>query len=228
MGMVMSGGEGESDSVDPWEEFVMQSHELVVELIDCVAYELDSDEPRIALSDVLMSLAFEHSHSARMLLHTGFLPSALVVHRSQFEAVVRSLWVLYGANDQVVGKLSAELNLETELAAKNIPTASKMMEDLAVKAPPNAFKPLNHFKTHSWGALNSYVHAGIHPIRRHAEGYPPWLLANVMKNVNGLTVVTAMQAAMLTVGTELQQEVLDIAERYQHVLGEPNMPTSQA
>ena len=46
-----------------------------------------------------------------------------------------------------------------------------------------------------------------------------------MKNVNGLTVVTAMQAAMLTVGTELQQEVLDIAERYQHVLGEPNMPT---
>lgn len=214
----------EEEQPDIWEEFVVQSHELVVELIDCVAFEVDANEPRIALSDVLLSLAFEHSHSARMLLHTGFLPSALVVHRSQFEAVVRSLWVLYGASDQVVGKLSAELSLETELAAKNIPTASKMMEDLAVRAPANAFKPLNHFKTHMWGALNSYVHAGIHPIRRHAEGYPPWLLANVMKNVNGLTVVTAMQAAMLTVGTELQQEVLDIAERYQQVLGEPNMP----
>ena len=88
----------------------------------------------------------------------------------------------------------------------------------------NAFKPLNHFKTNMWGALNSYVHAGIHPIRRHAEGYPEWLLANVMKNVNSLTVVTAMQAAMLTVGTELQQEVLDIAERYQHVLGATKEP----
>ena len=214
----------EEEQPDIWEEFVVQSHELVVELIDCVAFDVDTNEPRIALSDVLLSLAFEHSHSARMLLHTGFLPSALVVHRSQFEAVVRSLWVLYGASAQVVGKLSAELNLETELAAKNIPTASKMMEDLAVKAPPNAFKPLNHFKTHMWGALNSYVHAGIHPIRRHAEGYPEWLLANVMKNVNGLTVVTAMQAAMLVAGTELQQEVLDIAERYPHVLSPPNEP----
>ncbi|MBD9437347.1 hypothetical protein IB223_14685 [Pseudoxanthomonas sp. PXM03] len=212
----------EEEQPDIWEEFVLQSHELVVELIDCVAFDVNTDEPRIALSEVLLSLAFEHSHSARMLLHTGFLPSALVVHRSQFEAVVRSLWVLYGASDQVVGKLSAELNLVTELAAKNIPTASKMMEDLAVKAPPNAFKPLNHFKTHMWGALNSYVHAGIHPIRRHADGYPAWLLTNVMKNVNGLSVVTAMQAAMLLIGTELQQEVLTIADRYAHVLGPPN------
>ena len=214
----------EEDHSEVWEEFVVQSHQLVVELVDCVAYELDSDEPRVSLSNVLLSLAFEHSHSARMLLHTGFLPSALVVHRSQFEAVVRSLWVLFAASDDVVSKLSAELTLETELAAKNIPTAAKMMEHLAIKAPPNAFKPLNHFKTNMWGSLNSYVHAGIHPIRRHAEGYPEWLLANVMKNVNGLTVVTAMQAAMLVAGTELQQEVLDIAERYPHVLSPPNEP----
>ena len=216
----------EQEEFDPWDEFVEQSHELVVELVDCVAYQLDSDEPRIALSDVLLSLAFEHSHSARMLLHTGFLPSALVVHRAQFETILRSLWVLYGASDDVVGRLSAELNLESERAAKNIPSTSKMMEDLATKAPPNAFKPLHDFKHYSWAALNSYVHAGIHPIRRHAEGYPPWLLANVMKNVNGLSVVTAMQAAMLTVGTELQQEVLDIAARYPDVLSPPNEPPS--
>ena len=212
----------EEGAGEQWDDFVEQSHQLAVELIDCVAYDTESDDVRIAVGDVMLSLAFEHSHSARMLLHTGFLPSALVVHRSQFEAVLRSLWVLYAASDDAVAKLSAELTLETELAAKNIPSVSKMMEDLAVKAHPNAYKPLHHFKTHMWGSLNSYVHAGIHPIRRHAEGYPPWLLVNVMKNVNGLTVVTAMQSAMLTVGTELQQEVLDIAERYSHVLSPPN------
>ncbi|TQM12263.1 hypothetical protein FB548_2194 [Pseudoxanthomonas sp. 3HH-4] len=201
-----------------WDDFVEQSHDLAVALIDCVSYETYDDSARIALSDVLASLAFEHSHSARMLLHTGFLPSALVVHRSQFESVVRSLWVLYSASDESIAKLSAELTLQTEQAAKNTPLAAKMMEELATTAPPNAFKPLFEFKAHSWGALNSYVHAGIHPIRRHAEGYPLELLANVMKNVNGLTVVTAMQAAILTGIPNLQREVLDIADRFPCVL----------
>lgn len=110
------------------------------------------------------------------------------------------------------------MTLETELASKNIPMATKMMEDLAIKAPPNAYKPLHEFKAHSWGALNSYVHAGIHPIRRHAEGYSPELLVNVMKNVNGLTVVTAMQAATLTGVPNLQRKVLDAANRFPRVL----------
>jgi len=204
--------------LETWEGFVDQSHELAAALTECVAYQTYDDSDRIKLSDVLASLAFEHSHSARMLLDAGFLPSALVVHRSQFEAVVRSLWALYGAPDDVVAKLCTELTFETELASKNIPMAAKMMEDLAIKAPPNAFNPLHEFKTHSWAALNSYVHAGIHPIRRHAEGYPVELLVNVMKNVNGLTVVTAMQAAILTGVPNLQRKVLDLAGRFPHVL----------
>jgi len=153
-----------------WEDLVEQSHELAAALVDCVSYETFDDSPRLALSDVLCSLAYEHAHSARILISGGLLPSALVVHRSQFETVVRSLWVLYAASDELVAKLSAELTLETELAAKNIPLAAKMMEDLAAKAPANAYTPLNEFKINSWGALNSYVHAGIHPVRRHAEG----------------------------------------------------------
>lgn len=201
-----------------WGEFVHQSHDLAAALTECVAYQTYDDSDRIKLSDVLASLAFEHSHSARMLLDAGFLPSALVVHRSQFEAVLRSLWALYGASDELVAKLCTELTLETEVASKNIPMAAKMMEDLAIKAPPNAYKPLHEFKTHSWGALNSYVHAGIHPIRRHAEGYPLELLVNVMKNVNGLMVVTAMQAAILTGVPNLQRKVLEVANRFPHVL----------
>jgi len=95
--------------------------------------------------------------------------------------------------------------------------AAKMMEDLAIKAPPNAYKPLHEFKTHSWGALNSYVQAGIHPIRWHVEGYPLELLVNVMKNVNGLMVVTAMQAAIPTCVPNLQRKVLDVTNRFPHV-----------
>lgn len=208
--------------MEVWEHLVEQSHELAAALVDCVSYGTFDDSPRIALSDVLCSLAYEHAHSARILVSAGLLPSALVVHRSQFEAVVRSLWVLYAASDELVAKLSAELTLETELAAKNIPLAAKMMEDLATKAPANACAPLNEFKIHNWGALNSYVHAGIHPVRRHAEGYPFGLLANVIKNINVLTVTTAMQAAILTGVPNLQREVLAVAERYPNCLTPKN------
>lgn len=77
--------------METWKGFVDQSRELAAALIECVAYQTYDDSDRIKLSDVLASLAFEHSHSARMLLDAGFLPSALVVHRSQFEAILRSL-----------------------------------------------------------------------------------------------------------------------------------------
>jgi hypothetical protein len=204
--------------LETWEEFLHQSYDLAAALTECVAYQTYDDSDRIKLSDVLASLAFEHSHSARILIGAGLLPSALVVHRSQFEALLRSLWALYGASDEQVAKLHAELTLETDLASKNIPMASKMMEDLAIKAPPNAYKPLHEFKNQSWGALNSYVHAGIHPIRRHAEGYPLELLVNVMKNVNGLMVVTAMQAAILTGVPNLQLKVLQVANLFPRVV----------
>lgn len=208
--------------MEVFEDLVERSHELAAALVDCVSYETYDDSPRIVLSDVLTSLAFEHAHSARVLLQIGVLPSALVVHRSQFETALRSLWVLYAATDELVDKLSAELTTETELATKNIPLAAEMLKQLAVKAPANAYNPLNEFKTYSWGALNSYVHAGIHPIRRHAEGYPLGLLANVMKNINGLTVSSAMQAAILTGVPNLQREVLAVADRYPDCLTPKN------
>lgn len=174
---------------------------------------LFDDSPRFQISDVACSLSLEHWTSARALLRSGLLPSAVVVHRAQFEALARSIWLLYAASDDHLSKLTAILSLESEQAAKNMPQTAEMLEHLAKKAPPPAYDALSRFKENSWKALNSFAHAGIHPIRRHADGYPVELLKNILRNANGLAVVGCMQAVVLAGQQPLQRSILALASK---------------
>ena len=76
--------------------------EELSKVIDCPLFD-NSD--RVITSDVACSLSLEHWHSIRVTLELGYLPSALVVHRSQFESIVRSIWLLYSASDAQLGKV---------------------------------------------------------------------------------------------------------------------------
>ena len=166
-----------------------------------------------------MSLA--HWRATLNLLEDGLLPSAVVVHRAQFEALLRSIWVLYAASDMVITKLSAVLTLESEQNAKNLPQVAEMIASLRKKGPPQAFDVLSRFKANSWKALSSYAHAGIHPIKRQAEGYPVQLLESIARNSNGLAVVSALQAAVLSGAKPLQQEILHVASQYADCMPPP-------
>src|SRR5687768_3026495 len=100
-----------------------ESERLVVELLTLIDIPTMTTQ-RVQISDTACSLAIEHWHAVRSLLALGLLPSALVVHRSQFEALVRSVWLAYAARDEDLAKLTATLDLESEQAAKNMPTVS--------------------------------------------------------------------------------------------------------
>lgn len=190
-----------------------ESDALAEKLMAMIDAPLFDDSPRLRISDVACSLSLEHWASARALLRLGLLPSAIVVHRAQFEALARSIWLLYAASDDHLSKLTATLSLESEQAAKNMPQIAEMIQDLAKKAPPPAYDALSRFKEHSWKALNSYAHAGIHPIRRHADGYPVELLENIVRNANGLAVVSCMQAVILSGQQPLQRSILALASK---------------
>lgn len=191
-----------------------ESNTLADELKATIAVPLFDDSPRMRTSDVACSLSLEHWASVRLLLRSGMLPSAIVVHRAQFEALARSIWLLYAASDDHLSKLTADLSLDSEQAAKNMPQTADMMQALATKAPPQAYDALSRFKENSWKALNSYAHAGIHPIRRHHDGYPTPLLHDVLRNANGLAVLCCMQAAALSGRQSLQRSILNMADRH--------------
>lgn len=188
-----------------------ESDALAEEFLGVIDLPLLDDSLKIKTSDVACSLALEHWHSTRALLRASLLPSALVVHRAQFEALVRSIWIAYAASDDFVSKLTATLSVESEQAAKNMPQVAEMMLDLEKNAPPQAYEAVSRFKDSSWKALNSYAHAGIHPIRRHGEGYPQQLVHDVLRNANGLAVMTCMQAVVLSGRQPMQRTLLELA-----------------
>jgi len=69
---------------------------------------------------------------------------------------------------------------------------------VGTSAPAAAHQMLVQFKGVSWHAMNSFVHGGIHPLRRHAEGFPVALALQVLRNSNGLLTMTGMALAVLT------------------------------
>ncbi|MCT8858046.1 hypothetical protein K5M76_22615 (plasmid) [Shewanella xiamenensis] len=188
-----------------------ESDILAEELQAVIELPLFDNSPRIKTSDVACSLSLEHWHAARALLRANLLPSALVVHRAQFEALTRSIWLTYVATDHQLSKLTADLSLESEQAAKNMPQIAQMIEALEKKGPPQAYDAVSRFKDNSWKALNSYAHAGIHPILRHRDGYPVKLLHDVLRNTNGLAVMSFMQAVVLSGQQPLQKTILELA-----------------
>ena len=198
-----------------------ETERLASDLAPFLVLPLYDETPRIIVSGIACSLAMEHWTATVALLQEGLLPSAAVVHRSQFEALLRSVWALYAASDEHLLKLAEPLTLEAEQGAKNLPQTADMMSAVGKKGPSAAYDALSRFKDNSWKALNSYAHAGIHAIKRHVEGHPQRLIADLVRNANGLAVVGAMQAVVLGGMQPLQKEVLAIAKRYPQSMPPP-------
>jgi hypothetical protein len=153
---------------------------------------------RISSSRTLCEVSFEHAESVRVLLGAGNFTSALGVLRMQYEALVRSVWVLYSASDAAVAKLQSELKHQTANAADKVPALGEMLGALEGKAPLEASKPLAEFKEYAWKPLSSYIHGGIHAVSRHTKGYPVELLTHVAKSSNGLLLMAAMMLVVLS------------------------------
>jgi hypothetical protein len=199
-----------------------ESEQLAASLFETIEeLELINDSDRIVTAYGACSLSLEHWSSVRSLLGEAALSSAIVVHRAQFEAAARSIWLTYAATDENVTKFSQDLSIESEQAAKNAPQVERMMEQIALKAPKPAAEALQRFKSNSWRALNSYAHAGIHPLRRHQAGYPMALIHSVLCNSNGLGVLSCMQAVVLGGQQPLQQHLLDVAGRHPRCMPPP-------
>lgn len=200
--------------MDPsFADMLAESDALEQDLSTEIDLPLANDSARVRIADVACSLALEHWSAVRELLGIGLLPSAVVVHRAQFEALARSVWLTYAATDGQIAKLEPNLSLESEQGAKNLPQVADMLSQIERKGPPQAHAALVGFKDGAWKALNSYAHAGLHPIKRHQDGYPLGMFENILKNANGLAVMTCMQAVVLGGEQPRQRRVLELAAK---------------
>jgi len=140
--------------------------------------------------------------------------------RLQHEALTRSVWLLYAATDAEVEKLTAPLTADTEKAANKTPMLAAMLTAIEGKAPAAATLMLKQFKDVMAGALNSYVHGGIHALRRQAEGYPEPMLRQVITSSNGLLTMSAMMMAILSGDATISKQMSKVQPMFADCLPE--------
>ena len=150
-----------------------------------------ADVPRIRATANASLTSIEHAHAVRILFASGTPVSACALLRAQYEALLRSAWAMYAANDVQLERLNAPMTIAAEAAAKNLRGAQDMLSDLQKRSIAEAglvplVAPLVQIRDQSWRAMNSYVHGGIHPLQRTGEGFPAGLAATVVRNSNGM------------------------------------------
>lgn len=188
---------------------------LAQNLIEVIDHPLYDASPRILTSAAFCGLCLEHARAMRLLAEHGLYPSAMATLRVVFESLVRAIWLLYCASDTQIARLDAPLDLGTERLARSIPATSAMLDALrAVPAAAVPFQALAEFKDSSWAALNSFVHAGLHPLARMREGYPAPLVEQTVRLCNGLAMVAGMQLCILTGITGLQKRLQPLHARF--------------
>ena len=186
-----------------------RAEELLAHLVEIIDYPLANNSLRTQLSAILAGSSLQFAAATRSLCTDGLILGAATTLRSQFEALVRSVWVLHCASEQQVQRLTADLNVESQKASKNIPLAQEMLAGLE-KLPQlaNLLMALREFKDSSWAPLNSFVHAGIHAVHWTRVDASPQLLEQLFRSSNGLSVIACQGLGILTGRPGIQSEII--------------------
>jgi len=167
----------------------MRSDEFESALLACfpaTGLVLADDSARFDLATTACTLSLEHAYILRTAFGSVAPNSGAALLRLQYEALLRAAWLLYAASSEQVAKLSASLNTEAEQAAKNLPGNMEMLASVVKSAPEGLYAPLAEFNQYSRHALNSFIHSGIHPLRRAQDGFPLDLALRLVVMSNGL------------------------------------------
>lgn len=152
-------------------------------------------------------LSLEHANATNILISTGWTGSAIALMRTQFECLVRGMWLAYAASDSWVQKFAAPLTEQSATKADNAPMVQEMLKSLhsSSSAPQPIIAQINEYKDITWKALNSFTHGSFHPITRSVTGYPPSLLFNILRNCNAVSVIATQMVCVMT-GDEAQRD----------------------
>ncbi|ENW05275.1 DUF6988 family protein [Acinetobacter beijerinckii] len=196
---------------DDIKNLLNKSHQLEVELISpSIDLDLYNDSQRLLAVASLAMLSVEHSAGLRYLFKTKCHASSFALFRLQYEALVKSFWVFYVSKDEDIDSIVGELEEARVIKNKKaFPSLSKMLEELLSAQTPahNIVLALMELKNYSWDAMNSFVHSGLHAVRRNITGYPTELIYTIIKQSNNLLYMSAYLRAILTGNPNAIKEV---------------------
>lgn len=164
--------------------------ELKQEIIDSDVMDCG---PRLELVEQCIYISFEHGIGVNSLLVAGLPTQAMILLRSQFEAVVRAYWLLFIATNHQVSKLNFSYTFEEQFESDTCPAVSEMLDKLS-NPDLEAKLIIDHlcgFKKYHLKQLNSFVHTGKQAFTRNVMGFKSDLLFPMLGQSNNLITVAA-------------------------------------
>lgn len=205
------------------ENILIKSALLLNELNPIISLGPAQNSKRWSGSWVICDVAIEHAHSLQNLMKIGNCTSAISLLRLQFDALTRSVWLLWGASEKKVELIMQDLSIDTANADNGLPSHVEMIKQIDGKAPAEATRMLSEFRDVTWKASSSYVHGGIHAMKRHGEGYPLQLLEQILINSNGLVMLSAVHLATMTGNMHVVNDITRIRDTYRSILPKLNL-----
>ena len=173
--------------------------------------------PRLELVEQCIYISFQHGIGVNSLLTAGLPIQAMVLFRSQFEAVVRSYWLLLIATNHQVSKLNFSYTFEEQFQKDTCLGLREMLEKLGnanLEAKP-AIDHLCLFEKYHLNQLNSLVHTGKQSFTRDVMGFKDEMLLTLMRQSNNLITVAAQIMLKHTI-PDKQKFIHILIEKYRH------------
>lgn len=148
-------------------------------------------DQRALLTMALCDVAMEFWMSQRLLIGAGRQTAAMALVRLHFEAVVRAIWMHHGASNEWLERFVAPMAPDQLAEPVLGPSVDAMLQVIGRTAPSFLAQMLGELKAASWQPMNSYVHGGIRAIVQTLAGSTPYQLVSVVRNGNGLALLTA-------------------------------------
>lgn len=205
------------------ESLLTKSNLLINEINPIIALGPQQKNKRWSGSWIMCDVSLEHAYSLLNLMSIGNCTSAMSLLRLQFDALTRAVWLLWGATDKKVERIMQELSVDTANADNGLPSHFEMIKQIDGKAPAEATRMLSEFRDLTWKASSSYVHGGIHAMKRHGEGYPTQLLEQIITNSNGLVMLSAVHLATMTGNVHVISDITRIRDLYRDILPKLNL-----
>ena len=158
--------------------------------------ELWSDLPQPLSRRYLAVLGFslivrQHIASQLLLARAGFDVPATTLVRPAYEALIRAVWCMGGADDEWIERFLTprpDLDLSGSETAMG-PSVQRMLDQIEDKHPADVHQMLLELKDQTWRAMNSYVHGGIRPFVHGLVGFREHEVTGVVMNANAMFVV---------------------------------------
>ncbi len=201
-----------SDPADTVRRFLGRSETFASALADCfpeASIEVPDEEPAVGLAVAACLLSIEHASVVRGAFSSGAPNSGSAVLRMQYEALLRSAWVLFAASPGHVEKLCKELDTESEMGAKNLPGTKEMLSAVEKHAPGPVARNLADFHVHNQHALNSF---------------PVVQLLQLLAISNGLLINAFQMLAAISGSVDLAERVRSLHGSFQDCLPELRAP----